>query len=240
MRAAWSQAEETCQVLIVSEQDIVLAGLRTLLVESPGFGERCDIICIKSPEDDLLPLYDAFDLILLDAGHGSESDILSKVLHLRARTPAAALVVFADSSSPELIRNVMNERVAGFVPSTTTASVIAGALDLVLRGGTYLPPQLLDNPLPPPARPLSGAALQSMIEHGLTPRQRAVLGLLLEGRSNKEIARELGVTLGTVKNYVSALLKAMHAKTRSHVLASVQSRPESPRQDATEEESNLG
>jgi ATP/maltotriose-dependent transcriptional regulator MalT len=48
-----------------------------------------------------------------------------------------------------------------------------------------------------------------------------VLELLLEGYSNKEIARMLGLTLGTVKNYVSALLKTAHAKTRSQILAAM-------------------
>jgi DNA-binding NarL/FixJ family response regulator len=58
----------------------------------------------------------------------------------------------------------------------------------------------------------------------LTHRQQSVLALLLEGRSNKEIARALGLSVGTVKNYVSALLRSTNVKTRAQILATLHSK----------------
>jgi DNA-binding NarL/FixJ family response regulator len=63
----------------------------------------------------------------------------------------------------------------------------------------------------------------------LTKRQQSVLALLLEGQSNKEIARVLGLSVGTVKNYVSALLRSTNAKTRTRILAMLRLNSGAPR-----------
>ena len=97
------------------------------------------------------------------------------------------------------------------MPKSSNLRVIAGALQLVLAGGIYVPQEAIAaGTAPPPSR--SDPSL------GLTPRQDEVLALLLAGKSNKAIGRELDLAEGTVKNHVAAVLKALGVTTRTQAV----------------------
>ena len=103
-----------------------------------------------------------------------------------------------------------------------------GALRLVLSGGVYLPPAMLEDkevqtlrqalpigagePDGPGVKTGGGASPASV---PLTPRQREVLALMGQGQSNKEIARALTLSEGTVKLHVTAILKALKVHNRT-------------------------
>ncbi|MBI3369156.1 MAG: response regulator transcription factor [Burkholderiales bacterium] len=100
----------------------------------------------------------------------------------------------------------------GFLPKSEGAEVMLQALRLVLSGGIYMPAQALDdyrNGQPPAPKPDAG---------GLTPRQLDVLHLLMRGEPNKLIARELGLTEGTVKIHIAAILRALQARNRTEAV----------------------
>lgn len=87
------------------------------------------------------------------------------------------------------------------------------ALRLVMSGGVYLPPALIDETAVS-GRDVAGPDL-SLDATPLTPRQREVLALLGQGKSNKEIARILNLSEGTVKLHVTAILKALNVSNRT-------------------------
>lgn len=220
MGSAWLQADRILQIAVVTNRDIVLAGLRSLLTEHPGLHTQCTVSGACSASEAVLSLPDTLGLILLCSDSPDESQILASMQNLRRHAPTVPVVVLADSHSPQLIRRVLAAQAAGFIPSSTPATLLIAALEVVVQGGIYVPVELLNTSLD--AHTTRSALYQPMfLDAGveLTARQRNVLELLLAGRSNKEIARELGLTIGTVKNYVSALLKATHTRTRSHALA---------------------
>jgi DNA-binding NarL/FixJ family response regulator len=97
------------------------------------------------------------------------------------------------------------------------------ALRLVLSGGVYLPPIALttrDDPLPVAPRVADDAAgaHTTARELGLTARQAQVLALILQGKPNKVICRELGLAEGTVKIHVAAILRALNVSTRTQAV----------------------
>jgi DNA-binding NarL/FixJ family response regulator len=109
---------------------------------------------------------------------------------------------------------------AGVLPRSSTRWQILAALKLVLSGGAYIP-SLPTGPFQPGVIERRGSPVRSSVmDHELTPRQVSVLDLLLAGRSNKEIARTLDLSIGTVKNYVSGLLRTVHAHNRTEAIAS--------------------
>ena len=131
---------------------------------------------------------------------------------LRERYPALQIVVASAEDDPVTIRGVLGLGVAGFLPKSEPPEVMLQALQLVLRGGTYLPAVALSDfrdGRPPPARPDTT---------GLTPRQLDVLHQLMRGQPNKLIARELGLTEGTVKIHIAAILRALHARNRTEAV----------------------
>ena len=105
----------------------------------------------------------------------------------------------------------------GFVPKRSGTDLLTEALQLVLAGGIYVPPLgfLPQQATPEPAKPvLPGLP-------GLTPRQNAVLALLLQGKPNKIIARELDIAVDTVKDHVAAVLKLLGVSTRTQAVLAV-------------------
>lgn len=142
--------------------------------------------------------------------------------------PDVKVAVVSGSQAREDILQALAVGVHGYVPKGLGPAELTRALETILRGDIYVPPSLAEGagpmvglidtalsivrpaaPIPPGPEPLSQ----------LTPRQREVLALLVDGRSNKEIARALAMGGGTVKIHVAALLRAFGARNRAGVAA---------------------
>jgi len=89
----------------------------------------------------------------------------------------------------------------------------------MLHGGLYLPPHVISKMRGLGAASEDHLPLRVLAGSPLTARQQSVLDLLLLGQSNKDIAQRLGLSVGTVKNYVSGLLKLARASTRGRLQA---------------------
>lgn len=152
------------------------------------------------------------DLILLDLFMpGADGfELLTKVCGGLCSAP---VVVFSASEETAHMRKALDCGAAGFITKSTTRDIILSALQLVLAGGIYLPPELLQGP--------TTAALQSPAgdwTDRLTPRQQEVLRLLGQGCSNKQIARELDLSENTVKIHVAGILRAARAVNRTEAV----------------------
>lgn len=140
------------------------------------------------------------------------------ISRLRRQSPDAPVVVVSMKDRAEDVRNAMDAGAMGYVPKSSSPEVMIHALKLVLSGGMYLPPNVLD-----------GGFMDGGVEavdrddgHGplsaLTRRQRDVLNLLVEGMSNKEIANVLGLSAGTVKIHVSSIFKTLNVANRTQAV----------------------
>jgi DNA-binding NarL/FixJ family response regulator len=97
------------------------------------------------------------------------------------------------------------------------------ALNLVLAGGVYIPPEIISREQraltgPKLACIASGARAVKPADLGLTDRQADVLRLMMKGKSNKAICRDLNLALPTVKNHVTAILKAIKVTNRTEAV----------------------
>ena len=111
---------------------------------------------------------------------------------------------------------------------TTSSHLLLNALRLVLAGGVYLPFEVLrqHEGTPEPALRLAAAAGQGgkmLTPHalGLTSRQADVLALMVQGKSNKLICRDLDIAEGTVKIHVTAILKSLNVLNRTQAVIAV-------------------
>ena len=149
------------------------------------------------------------DLVLIDINMPGMGG-LEGVRRLRAAHPTLPVLVCSAAEDPALVRSLLGLGVCGFIPKSDSTTVILQAVKLVLAGGTYVPPRLLDVASPAPA---AGAPLAS-----LTPRQRDVLRLLAEGKPSKVIARELDISESTVKVHLLAVFRALGARNRTEAV----------------------
>ena len=110
----------------------------------------------------------------------------------------------------------------GFIPKSASYAVMLAALQLVLAGGIYVPPEILA--VLKDALPSDVVAADTAAEFegiALTERQREVLALLVQGKSNKLICRELQLAEPTVKNHITAILKALKVSSRTEAIVAV-------------------
>ncbi len=141
-----------------------------------------------------------------------------ELAHLK-HAPKVAIVGGEDSQTA--VRQAIAGGASAYIAKSSSAELILNALRLVLAGGTYLPPHVLeDEPRSGPrARGLGEAPAFARFGNkrlgNLTDRQRQVLELLAEGWSNQEIAQGLDIALATVKLHVNAILRALDVKNRT-------------------------
>jgi DNA-binding NarL/FixJ family response regulator len=153
------------------------------------------------------------DLVLLDMNLPGLSG-LAAVKAWRERFPLVPLVVLSAEKGRQTVLDTLAAGAAGFVPKATSNEVMLGALRIVLDGGRYLPPLLLEAE---GATAAGGGADRTLQSLGLTARQTDVLRLLAEGAPNKIIGRELGLADRTVKAHVTAVLRALNVSSRTQV-----------------------
>jgi len=154
-----------------------------------------------------------FDLLLLGAATSELID-LEDVDALRSTLPDTPLVVAAENDNPQRARQILGTGTRGFLPTSLSLKVLMGALDLVLAGGIYVPSSLIEGA---PAR--GSAALPPRPANEpwseLTRRQRDVLGLIAQGKSNKLIADALEMSESTVKAHVKQIIKRLRVANRT-------------------------
>jgi DNA-binding NarL/FixJ family response regulator len=165
---------------------------------------------------DALGLADAgqsFDLLLVGAATIEHVD-LREIEALHAALPDTPIVVAAESENPHRARLILGAGTRGFLPTSLSLKVLMGALDLVLAGGIYVPSALIE---PSQPRPSVTAPLRTHAEpwSDLTRRQRDVLGLISQGKSNKLIADALAMSESTVKAHVKQIIKRLNVANRT-------------------------
>ena len=151
------------------------------------------------------------DLVLLDLNM-PDSDGLTSVKLFHARYPRLPVVVISGTVRRGEIEQVMNGGALGFVSKSSSSKVMVQALRMVLDGGVYLPPQLMQNVVADLEK--SDRRSWRTNEYGLTVRQVEVLQYLSQGLSNKDIAQAIGLAEGTVKIHVAAVFQTLHVNSR--------------------------
>lgn len=153
-------------------------------------------------------------LVLLDLHVEGGFELLQQIHREHLLLP---VVVISGSDDSEEALQALGAGAMGYVPERSDLNTLVQALHLVLAGGTYVPPLKRAGEVPAAAASASTAP-PDWAELPLTPRQKHVLHLLTQGLSNKLIARELGVSVETVKDHVAAVFKALGASSRTQAV----------------------
>ena len=135
---------------------------------------------------------------------------------LKKKSPDSSLVVISASEDIRNIRKILATGIKGYIPKRSDPKIMHSALKLILDGGTYIPPALIEIS--------SDNNLSSSQNKGkmLTNRQSQVLDLIAQGKSNKQIAYEMGVSEATVKLHINALLRSLKVNNRTQAVVTAQ------------------
>ena len=209
------------KVLVVDDHPLIREALRQVL---RALNKDIDLLEAGSAPEALAAAdrNEGIDFILLDLALPG-ADGFEVLRELRERHPSFPVVVLSASDHAEVVMRALDAGAMGFIPKTASNEVLLGALRLVLSGGVYLPAEVLRH-TPAPAlvsRPATTAAGIGYRDLGLTERQAQVLALVVQGKPNKIICRELNVAEGTVKIHVTAILKALGVTNRTQAVIAV-------------------
>ena len=168
---------------------------------------------------------DDFGLILLDLTLPDRNGF-SVLAELRERYPAISIVVLSAQQDRASVMKALDLGALGFIPKSANRDVMVSALQLVFAGGIYIPPEILARENEPGTesstkRTASDRPHGSPADFGLTERQLDVLALMMRGKSNKAICRLLDLAEPTVKNHVTAILKALKVTNRTEAVVAV-------------------
>lgn len=150
------------------------------------------------------------DLVVLDLGlPGCEGiDAMSRFRMHFPQMPVAVLSATCDRDS---IVGVLDAGASGYIPKTSKPDVMIAALRVIEAGGTYVPPEALEeHGMQRPRRRIG--------RFDLTERQKAVLRLIVKGYNNERIAAELAIAPNTVKQHAHAIFMALGVSTRAEAM----------------------
>jgi DNA-binding NarL/FixJ family response regulator len=139
----------------------------------------------------------------------SPRDGIAKLLSLQ---PGLAVVVVSGSANLGEMEDIFELGVAGVITKVTEGAVVEAAIRLVLAGGRCMAPEMfrrkaaLVQPAPPP---------HTQIAHGLTKTQVEVIRHLVDGKTNKEIAKQLAIAPSTVNSHLDQIFKRLGAANRT-------------------------
>lgn len=198
------------RVLIVDDHALVRDGLRAILTAAyPD--------CAIAEAGDFVEALDRLgsmaepDVVLLDLNIPGAARF-SALEQLRADFPSLPVVMVSGSYDRATVRDALAAGAAGFLPKTLDRATILDALGQVLAGEIYAPQDLQDD-----AQSAEEDAIRALIDN-LTPQQRVVLGHLVAGRLNKQIAFDLDISMTTVKAHVSAILCKLNVFSRTQAV----------------------
>ena len=198
------------RILVVDDHPLIQVALKHVLTEIEATVELFQAHDAPAARARLAERPD-IELILLDLALPG-SDGFELLQELRVDWPGTPVLVLSATHDRNTIEAALDMGAMGFIPKTANARQLIDALRLVLAGGIYVPTDsgsVEGIRLRPVSRPS---------DLGLTMRQADVLKLLVQGKPNKLICRDLRLSEGTVKVHVSAILRALNVHTRTQVV----------------------
>ena len=195
-------------LLLVDDHEVVRIGLRTLLEKSDSIqviGEAGTVADAVEEARRLRPQVVLMDLRLSD---GSGITACREIL---SREPSTRVLFLTSYSDEDAVRATVLAGAAGYLLKEIGHQALINAIEAVAVGQSILDPRVTQTVL----SQLTGAADESASEE-LSPQERRVLAQVVEGKTNKQIARALGLSDKTVKNYLSNAFQKLQVTRRSH------------------------
>jgi len=196
----------TCRLLLVDDHSLIRAGVRALVSDIPGYtvvGEAEDGDQLLEQAQQLAP-----DMVLLDISMRSTSG-LDALTQLRATGNTCKVLILSMHTDPDLIMRALESGAHGYLLKDATATELEQALAALRSGERYLSPAIAHTVINQALMRAQHGKQPNVDRHNLTARQLEILRLIVRGKSTREIAAGLGLSIKTVETHRSQIMKRL-------------------------------
>lgn len=206
--ASSTSATNPIRVGVLAGEPIRLEGLTTVFERAPEYGQS-PLQPVVGQLDELLA-DETLEYLMLDLNSSvGGPNLISEIRRLR---PSLRLIVIGPPGNDELVMDSIIGGARAYLDSSAGTRVVREAIEVVVSGSIWAPRRILSLLIDRLLTTPEGGA--GSLDQRLTARERQVLDLILLARSNREIARELGIEERTVKAHVGRLMRKTGADNR--------------------------
>ncbi|KPH02172.1 LuxR family transcriptional regulator [Pseudomonas sp. RIT-PI-q] len=196
----------TCNLLLVDDHSLIRAGVRALVLDIPGYaviGEANDGSQLLEMVEQLSP-----DIVLLDISMKVTGG-LEALQRLKRVRPQSKVLILSMHTDPALIMQALESGAHGYLLKDTTATELEHALDALRNNERYLSPAIAHTVINQALIRNQKHQPELADSHNLTARQLEILRLIVRGKSTREIANGLGLSIKTVETHRSQIMKRL-------------------------------
>jgi len=196
----------TCNLLLVDDHSLIRAGVRALVLDIPGYaviGEANDGSQLLEMVEQLDP-----DIVLLDISM-KETGGLEALQRLKRVRPQSKVLILSMHTDPALIMQALESGAHGYLLKDTTATELEHALEALRNNERYLSPAIAHTVINQALTRNQKQPPETADSHNLTARQLEILRLIVRGKSTREIANGLGLSIKTVETHRSQIMKRL-------------------------------
>jgi len=196
----------TCNLLLVDDHSLIRAGVRALVLDIPGYavvGEASDGSQLLEMVEQLAP-----DIVLLDISM-RETGGLEALQRLKRVRPHSKVLILSMHTDPALIMQALECGAHGYLLKDTTATELEHALEALRNNERYLSPAIAHTVINQALTRTQKNQPEVADSHNLTARQLEILRLIVRGKSTREIANGLGLSIKTVETHRSQIMKRL-------------------------------
>lgn len=212
--------QKSIRLMIAEDQAMIRQAFVALLEQESDI----DVAATAADGAEAIAAARAFrpDVVLMDIKM-PRVDGLAATRAILAENPLTRVIVLTTFETDELIFQAIIAGARAYLLKDSPPDEILASIRAAARGETWLTPSVAGKILDEFRRLKAPAPMLSSATEPLTEREKAVLRHVAGGKGNKEIARELGLAEGTVKNHVSAILSKLHLRSRTELALQAQS-----------------
>lgn len=204
------------RILIVDDQTLIRHGISNLL----SMSDKVEVVGDSGDGEGAIYLVGQLspDIILMDVRMPGMSglDVLRKLRAQGSQVPVLMLTTFEDKES---LQQAIQLGAKGYLLKDVSLDNLISSIELVVGGQSVFDSRINADKLPAPNKKSAHASFEEMYE--LTQRELSIVELVVSGASNKEIASQLNLKMGTVKNYVSSILLKLDVRDRTQAVIKV-------------------
>ena len=196
----------TCTLLLIDDHSLIRAGVRALVGDIPGYsviGEACDGSQLNALATELNP-----DIILLDISM-KDVDGLEALKQLNSVLPDSKVLILSMHSDPTRIMQALEAGAHGYLLKDAAATELEQALQALSNGERYLSPAIAHTVISQALISVQASKIEKPQNHNLTARQLEILRLIVRGKSTREIASGLGLSIKTVETHRAQVMKRL-------------------------------